>query len=107
MFLANRLCSGVADIMHSGLGIPSGVAITVSGGVATCPRDATDLDSLVRRADEALYEAKRAGRNRIVQAGIPDPPLDFAEARQTAARGAEERPHLQVLPSPEEQSRQP
>ena len=107
VFLANRLCAGVADIMHSGLGIPSGVAITVSGGVATCPRDATDLDNLVRRADEALYEAKRAGRNRIVQAGIPDPPLDFAEARQTAARGAEERPRLQVLPPPEEQSRQP
>lgn len=95
VFLANRLRSGVADIMHSGLGIPSNVAITVSGGVATCPRDATDLDNLVLRADEALYEAKRAGRNRITQAGIPDPPLDYAEARQTAAaRGAEEQPLL-------------
>jgi diguanylate cyclase (GGDEF)-like protein len=85
VFLANRLCAGVANIMHSGLGIPGDVAITVSGGVATCPRDATDLDNLVLRADEALYEAKRGGRNRIVQAGIPDPPLDYAEARQTAA----------------------
>lgn len=85
VFLANRLCAGVANIMHSGLGIPSDVAITVSGGVATCPRDATDLDNLVLRADEALYEAKRRGRNRIVQAGIPDPPLDYVEARQTAA----------------------
>jgi len=94
VFLANRLCAGVADIMHSGLGIPSGVAITVSGGVATCPRDATDLDNLLLRADEALYEAKRAGRNRIVQAGIPDPPLDFAEARRTAALGTGEQLQL-------------
>jgi len=93
VFLANRLCSGIANIMHSGLGIPSGVAITVSGGVATCPRDATDLESLVLRADEALYQAKHAGRNRIVQAGIPDPPLDYAEARQTES-AADKRPVL-------------
>ena len=40
-------------------------AITVSIGVAV--RDATDgdADALIRRADHALYEAKRAGRNRI------------------------------------------
>jgi diguanylate cyclase (GGDEF)-like protein len=85
VFLANRLRAGVADILHSGLGIPRDVAITVSGGVATCPRDATTLDDLVCRADEALYEAKRAGRNRIVQAGIPDPPLEYAEGRAPAA----------------------
>jgi diguanylate cyclase (GGDEF) domain len=79
VFLADRLRAGVADIMYSGLGIPGDKAITISGGVATCPRDATNLDDLVRRADEALYEAKRAGRNCIVQAGIPDPPLNHAE----------------------------
>ena len=40
-------------------------AITVSIGVAV--RDATDgdADALIRRADHSLYEAKRAGRNRI------------------------------------------
>lgn len=84
VFLADRLRAGVADIMYSGLGIPGDKAITISGGVATCPRDATNLDDLVRRADEALYEAKRAGRNCIVQAGIPDPPLDHAEVRPAA-----------------------
>ncbi|MCZ7663729.1 MAG: diguanylate cyclase [Thermoleophilia bacterium] len=76
VFLADRLRSGVGDIMYTGLGIPGDVAITISGGVATCPRDATTLEELVGRADTALYEAKNAGRNRIVQAGIPDPPLE-------------------------------
>jgi len=42
------------------------VKVTVSIGVASCecPRD-NDIDALVHRADEALYEAKRAGRDTI------------------------------------------
>ena len=70
-FLANRLRSGFSEIIYTGLGIPSDTTITVSGGVATCPRDATTLETLIASADEALYEAKDLGRNRIVQAGIP------------------------------------
>ena len=76
VFMADRLRRGVADILYTGLGIPADVAITVSGGVATCPRDVTTVEDLIRRADEALYQAKDRGRNCIVQAGIPDPPFD-------------------------------
>lgn len=40
--------------------------ITLSGGVALCdPGDGRDPEPLLRRADAALYLAKRAGRNRI------------------------------------------
>jgi HD-GYP domain-containing protein (c-di-GMP phosphodiesterase class II) len=37
--------------------------VTVSGGVASCPADATTLEELERRADAALYWAKRNGKN--------------------------------------------
>jgi diguanylate cyclase (GGDEF)-like protein len=43
------------------------VAVTTSVGIATAPwHGSTSFDSLVARADHALYAAKHAGRNRVV-----------------------------------------
>jgi diguanylate cyclase (GGDEF)-like protein len=39
--------------------------VTVSGGIAVWPMDGGDVDTLLRQADEALYAAKRAGRNQV------------------------------------------
>lgn len=39
--------------------------ITVSMGVAAFPGDGQSWDAVLRRADDALYEAKRAGRNQV------------------------------------------
>ena len=45
-----------------------GGRVTLSGGVATFPEDSRNSVDLIRSADQALYEAKAAGRNRIVGA---------------------------------------
>jgi diguanylate cyclase (GGDEF)-like protein len=44
------------------------VAITVSIGVAEPEESRVDPDDVVRAADQALYRAKRSGRNRVVVA---------------------------------------
>jgi len=47
---------------------PNGLTVTVSGGVVQfTPDGAVPAEKLVRFADLALYEAKRKGRNRILQ----------------------------------------
>jgi PleD family two-component response regulator len=42
------------------------LAMTVSAGVADVGPGEDAVDAALARADEALYEAKRAGRNRSV-----------------------------------------
>ena len=49
---------------------PSGEGrLTISGGLATYPWDASTREALLKRADEALLAAKRAGKNRIFLIG--------------------------------------
>jgi diguanylate cyclase (GGDEF)-like protein len=46
----------------------SGRKVTISIGMAEFPEDGYTADAVISSADEALYEAKRGGRNRIVRA---------------------------------------
>lgn len=41
------------------------IRITASIGVAVYPLDEADPDTLLRHADQAMYQAKQAGRNRV------------------------------------------
>ncbi len=46
---------------------------TVSIGIALFPDHGEFGDALLRKADAALYDAKKQGRNRVVVAGAPAP----------------------------------
>lgn len=62
--VAERLRQAVATT-ESTLENGESAHITVSIGVATAHDEDTNLDTLLQRADQALYEAKRTGRDKV------------------------------------------
>lgn len=72
MALAERLRTGIESLAWHDIPVPH-QRVTASIGV--CVRevhDATDVQQLMHDADQALYSAKRQGRNRIVAAADAD-----------------------------------
>jgi diguanylate cyclase (GGDEF)-like protein len=65
---AERLRSVVESHDFPDAGRQPGGRLTISAGVAAAPEDGIDFDALVRRSDDALYAAKRNGRNRVESA---------------------------------------
>jgi diguanylate cyclase (GGDEF)-like protein len=57
--ICRRICS--EPIRHEGIVLRPGISI----GIALFPQDADDAVELFRRADEALYLAKRTGKRRV------------------------------------------
>ena len=60
----SRVTAEFSNMTFDG-GSQKGFHVTVSGGIATYPVDGQTLDDLVLVADQRLYAAKLAGRNRI------------------------------------------
>ncbi|MCM5510744.1 MULTISPECIES: diguanylate cyclase [Vibrio] len=62
---ANTLCEAVRSLHleHKGLSLGQ---LGVSIGVSTYPKPSSDMESLVKMADQALYMAKDLGRSRVV-----------------------------------------
>ena len=66
--VAERLRERVSNSALEGEdGAPS-IRFTVSIGLAGLNENDLTLEAMIRRADQALYTAKRSGRNRVVQA---------------------------------------
>ena len=48
------------------------LAVTISAGVACSDASDENADTVLKRADEALYEAKNAGRNRVIGKAVSE-----------------------------------
>lgn len=57
---------------------------TVSIGAADCMADVANITALLTRADQALYQAKSSGRNRVVVEGLATPQTRAAECQVPA-----------------------
>ena len=60
-----RRLGAQAQVHHRGQSLG---AVTLSVGVASYPDHGTTVEALVQAADRALYQAKAAGRDRVVVA---------------------------------------
>ncbi len=72
----------------SGLHVAAGtdmLSVTTSIGVATTVAGQVEADALIARADAALYEAKRAGRNRVAVDQEPVADVSRIPARNVLA----------------------
>ncbi len=67
--IGERLRRAVASKSFT-IGTPSLVPVTISAGIATLAGMDDTLEKLLKRADSALYRAKREGRNRVIKAGL-------------------------------------
>ena len=59
----------VVKNMFEHVASPTSKMVTISAGVASAIPPAEGAEELLRIADEALYQAKSDGRNRVVAAG--------------------------------------
>lgn len=66
--ILQRICQRIRQEM---IPVDSERYLTISIGVACCPRDARTVDDLIRFADQALYSAKEKGKDRVVLAASP------------------------------------
>ena len=72
IFIANRFRQELKKAELPSLGLEGKGVLSISGGLASFPRDGSSVDELFGQADAALLEAKRSGKNRIYLVGRPE-----------------------------------
>jgi diguanylate cyclase (GGDEF)-like protein len=72
IFIAKRFRKELGKAELHLLGPEGKGVLTISGGLASFPRDGSTIGELFEKADKALLEAKRSGKNRIYLVGRPD-----------------------------------
>ncbi len=65
--IGERLRQSIAD-KHFNAGLSAGLGVTISAGIATLLGSSDKVEDILKRADQALYRAKREGRNRVILA---------------------------------------
>ncbi len=83
LIVLDRFTSALAEQEIESIKPAGARRLTISGGLATYPWDASTPDGLLRLADEALLQAKRAGKNRIFVIGHPELPPQPRDTEQT------------------------
>jgi diguanylate cyclase (GGDEF)-like protein len=79
---------------------------SASIGIAMCPEDGNDLDTLIRHADTALYAAKSKGRRRFARYEASfDEKADRARSLEEGLRHAIERDELRLFYQPKVDTR--
>jgi len=68
-FMAERLRREMSEAAFECLGPKGKGTLTISGGLATFPIDAQTAEDLFEKADQAMLEAKRTGKNKITIVG--------------------------------------
>jgi diguanylate cyclase (GGDEF)-like protein len=72
VFIAQRFREQITNTEFDLLGKKGKGILTISGGLASFPRDSQEVDTLFKKADEALLEAKAMGKNQIYLVGQPN-----------------------------------
>lgn len=69
IFISKRFRQELNDAELDSLGTEGKGILTISGGLATFPRDGSTIEQLLKQADNALLEAKQSGKNCIYLVG--------------------------------------
>ncbi len=79
LFIAKRLKNEIKKADLDMLGPEGKGTLTISGGLASFPNDGDTAEEVFEKADQALLDAKKSGKNRIYLVGKPQNNIDSIE----------------------------